>query len=120
MREAQFLKQNLEKWRLYDEEIKQPQISHKLADRFVEISDDLSYSKTFYPKSNTIKYLNGLTALFHQKVYKNKREKSTRIFSFWQFDLPCLFRYYHRKCTYSLIFFLIFCFIRAISAKYAE
>ena len=120
MREAQFLKQNVEKWKLYEAEIKLHKNSDKLADRFIELTDDLSYSKTFYPGSNTTKYLNGLASLFHQKIYKNKKEKSTRIISFWQFELPYLFRYYHRQFAYSLIFFLVFCFIGAISAKYDE
>ncbi|HKG67524.1 MAG TPA: stage II sporulation protein M, partial [Segetibacter sp.] len=120
MREAQFLKQNVEKWKLYEAEIKLHKNPDKLADRFIELTDDLSYSKTFYPGSNTTKYLNGLASLFHQKIYKNKKEKSTRIISFWQFELPYLFRYYHRQFAYSLIFFLVFCFIGAISAKYDE
>ncbi|HEX8677722.1 MAG TPA: stage II sporulation protein M, partial [Segetibacter sp.] len=120
MREAQFLKQNVEKWKLYEAEIKLHKNSDKLADRFIELTDDLSFSKTFYPGSNTTKYLNGLASLFHQKIYKNKKEKSTRIISFWQFELPYLFRYYHRQFAYSLIFFLVFCFIGAISAKYDE
>ena len=120
MREALFLKQNTEKWKLYESEIKLHVNADKLADRFVELTDDLSYSKTFYPKSNTTKYLNELTALFHQRIYKNKREKSSRILNFWQFELPYLFRYYHRQFAYSLIFFLVFCFIGAVSAKYDE
>lgn len=115
-----FLKQNTEKWKLYEHEIKLHVNADKLADRFIELTDDLSYSKTFYPKSETTKYLNGLTGLFHQKIYKNKRENSARIFSFWQFELPYLFRYYHRRFSYSLLFFLAFCFIGAVSAKYDE
>lgn len=120
MREAQFLKQNAEKWQIYEADMKLHKNTGELADRFVELTDDLSYSKTFYPRSNTTKYLNSLAALFHQKIYKNKKEKSARIWSFWQFELPYLFRHYHRQFTYSLIFFLVFCFIGAISAKYDE
>ncbi len=120
MREALFLKQNTEKWKLYENEIKLHINADKLADRFIGLTDDLAYSKTFYPDSNTTKYLNGLTALVHQKIYKNKREKSLRILSFWQFELPYLFRFYQRQFAYSLIFFLVFCFIGAISAKYDE
>ncbi len=120
MREAQFLKQNADKWKAYEEEIKQHEHPDKLADRFIELTDDLSYSKTFYPKSNTTKYLNGLASLFHLKIYKNKKEKSQRILNFWQFELPYLFRFYHRQFLYSLIFFLVFCFIGALSAKYDE
>jgi uncharacterized membrane protein SpoIIM required for sporulation len=120
MREAQFLKQNIDKWKLYENEIKLHENADKLADRFIELTDDLSYSKTFYPNSATTKYLNGLATLFHQNIYKNKKEKSARIWSFWQYELPYLFRYYHRQFAYSLIFFLVFCTIGAISAKYDE
>ena len=62
MREAQFLKQNAEKWQQFEDELTSTQNTDLLADRFVELTDDLAYSKTFYPKSNTSKYLNGLAA----------------------------------------------------------
>lgn len=120
MREAQFLKQNTDKWKQYEAEIKQGQKADLLADRFIELTDDLSYSKTFYPKSNTSKYLNGLTSLFHQSIYRNKKEKSSRIWNFWQYELPFLFRQYHKQFGWALIFFLVFCAIGALSAKYDQ
>lgn len=120
MREAQFLKQNIDKWKLYENEIKTHKNTDKLADRFIELTDSLSYSKTFYPKSNTTKYLNGLASLFHQKIYTNRKEKSSRIWNFWQFELPYLFGHYHRQFLYSVIFFSVFCFIGTISAKYDD
>src|SRR5215210_6476510 len=100
MREAQFLKQNADKWKLYEAEIRENENPDKLADRFIELTDDLAYSKTFYPSSNTTKYLNGLASLFHQKIYKNKKETSSRILSFWKFELPYLFRHYQRHLLY--------------------
>jgi uncharacterized membrane protein SpoIIM required for sporulation len=120
MREAQFLKQNADKWKLYEAEIKQHLHPDKMADRFIELTDDLSYSKTFYPNSNTTKYLNDLTGLFHLKIYKNKKEKSNRIWNFWQFELPYLFRFYHRQFLYSLLFFVVFSLVGALSAKYDD
>lgn len=120
MRETQFLKQNADKWKQYEAEIKQGQQPDLLADRFIELTDDLAYSKTFYPKSNTTKYLNGLTALFHQRIYRNKKEKSSRIWSFWQYELPFLFKQYHKQFGWALLFFLAFCGIGALSAKYDE
>jgi uncharacterized membrane protein SpoIIM required for sporulation len=120
MREAQFLKQNADKWKLYEREIKMHQHPDLLADRFIELTDDLSYSKTFYPGSATTKYLNGLASLFHQKIYKNKKEQSSRIFSFWQFELPYLFKTYHRQFLYAFLFFIVFCMMGALSAKYDE
>jgi len=116
MREALFIKQNSAKWKDYEGvPLKDPDI---LAERFVTITDDLAYAKTFYPKSKTTLYLNGLAAGFHQSIYKNKKEKSNRFLLFWQFELPLLFKKYHNQILYSFIFFMIFFFIGIFSAKY--
>jgi uncharacterized membrane protein SpoIIM required for sporulation len=120
MREAQFLKQNVEKWKQFEAEAHQQHNPDLLADHFIELTDDLSYSKTFYPNSNTSKYLNGLASLFHQKIYKNKKEKSERVWNFWQFELPYLFSKYQKQFRYALIFFLVFCAMGAMSAKYDD
>jgi uncharacterized membrane protein SpoIIM required for sporulation len=120
MREAQFLKQNAEKWKQYERDLQTQHNPDVFADRFIELTDDLSYSKTFYPKSNTTKYLNGIASQFHQKIYKNKKEKSSRIFSFWQYELPFLFKQYHRQLLYAFLFFIVFTLIGALSAKYDD
>lgn len=120
MREAQFLKQNAEKWKLYELELNTETSTDVTAGRFVELTDDLAYSRTFYPESNTTHYLNGLAARFHQKIYRNKKEKKGRIFWFWQYELPFLFKRYHRYFLYSFLFFLFFALVGAISAKYDD
>src|SRR5580704_15338121 len=120
MREAQFLKQNAEKWKHYEQDLQDQHDPDVFADRFIELTDDLAYSKTFYPASNTTKYLNGLASRFHQKIYRNKKEKSSRIWSFWQFELPYLFKEYHRQLLYAFLFFIAFCFLGVISAKYDD
>jgi uncharacterized membrane protein SpoIIM required for sporulation len=58
--------------------------------------------------------------LFHQSIYKNKKEKSARVWNFWQYELPYLFRAYHKQFAWALIFFLVFCAMGALSAKYDE
>ena len=120
MREAQFLKQNAEKWKQYETEVHHFDNPDTFADRFVELTDDLAYARTFYPKSNTSTYLNGVTTLFHQKIYRNKKEKSSRIWSFWQFELPYIFKQYQRQLLYAFLFFIVFCFLGALSAKYDD
>lgn len=120
MREALFLKQNAEKWKQYEASVSEHLSADELAKQFVELTDDLSYAKTFYPKSNTTSYLNGLAAKFHQTIYKNKKEKKGRIWWFWQFELPVLFKQYHRQFLYAFLFFTVFCLMGAISAKYDE
>jgi uncharacterized membrane protein SpoIIM required for sporulation len=116
MREALFVKQNSAKWQEYENAPTSD--PDELAERFVIISDDLAYAKTFYPKSKTTLYLNGLAAGFHQSIYKNKKEKTNRFVYFWQFELPLLFRKYHNQILYSFIFFIVFFFIGVLSAKY--
>jgi uncharacterized membrane protein SpoIIM required for sporulation len=116
MREALFVKQNTAKWKSYESATTRD--PDELAERFLNISDDLAYAKTFYPNSKTTLYLNGLAAGFHQSIYKNKKEKTNRIIFFWQFELPLLFRKYHRQLLYSFIFFISFFLIAFISCMY--
>jgi len=120
MREAQFLKQNAEKWKQYETELNTAVTTDTTASRFVELTDDLAYARTFYPKSNTEKYLNGLASRFHQKIYRNKKEKKGRIFWFWRYELPFLFKQYHREFLYSFLFFILFSLMGALSAKYDD
>ncbi|MEO6314831.1 MAG: stage II sporulation protein M [Chitinophagaceae bacterium] len=120
MREAQFLKQNAEKWKQYETELHHFDNPDTFADRFIELTDDLAYARTFYPKSNTAAYLNGVTSLFHQKIYRNKKEKKQRIASFWQYELPFIFKQYQRQLLYAFLFFIVFCFAGALSAKYDD
>ena len=68
MREAQFLNQNAEKWKQYEMILVSGSATDELASGFIELTDDLAYARTFYPKSNSVKYLNGLASRFHQKI----------------------------------------------------
>ncbi|UKT63773.1 stage II sporulation protein M [Pedobacter mucosus] len=118
MREALFVKQNSEKWNHYD----QMQLANpdELANRFIEITNDLSYAKTFYPQSKTTDYLNGLAAKLHQSVYKNKKEKSNRFIYFWKTELPIIFYQNRKQIFYAFAFFFISCLIGMLSAKYDD
>jgi len=116
MREPLFVKQNTQKWRDYENAPTND--PDELADRFIEITDDLAYAKTFYPKSNTTAYLNGLAAGIHQSIYKNRTEKSNRFIAFWKYELPMLFKTYQNQLRYSLIFFMVFALMGWLSAKY--
>ena len=116
MREALFIKQNTQRWKDYENQ--RASGPDELAESFISITDDLAYAKTFYPKSNTTKYLNGLAASFHQSIYKNKREKTNRFISFWQYELPLVFYKHRRQLLYSFIFFIVFSLMGWLSAKY--
>jgi hypothetical protein len=115
MREVLFVKQNSTKWRQYEALAStDPDV---LAERFITITDDLAYAKTFYPDSGTTKYLNGLASKFHQSIYKNKKENTNRFIKYWQFELPMLFRTYNKQLLYAFLFFTVFCLMGALSAS---
>lgn len=115
MREAAFVKQNKDKWATFENALnnKEQIQPDKLSDLYIEITDHLSYAKTFYQGSNTQIYLNSLASIAHQKIYKTKRESKSRIYSFWKTEFPTMF-YHHRREL--LIAFLVFTFFVAVGA----
>jgi uncharacterized membrane protein SpoIIM required for sporulation len=118
MREAAFVKQNKEKWALFETLLAQKGGTNPdhLADLFVQITDDLSFARTFYPDSKTTKYLNTIAASTHQQIYRNKKEKRSRIVYFWQYELPMLFRQSHNMLLLSLCIFVLSAAIGVVSA----
>lgn len=115
MREAAFVKQNKDKWATFENALSnQTQIAPDvLSDLYIEITDHLSYAKTFYTGSNTEYYLNSLAAQAHQQIYKTKREPKNRILSFWKTEFPSMFYQHQREL---LIAFLVFSFFTAVGA----
>lgn len=116
MREAMFIKKNVEKWNKYQHQA--PANADETADRFITLIDDLSYAKTFYPKSKVTKWLNGLAATIYQTIYQNKKEKYSRLIEFWKYELPLLFKKYHRILLFAFLVFAIFTAIGAFSQKH--
>ena len=118
MREAMFIKKNADKWKEYQHA--QTDNPDETAERFVTLIDDLSYAKTFYPKSKVTRWINGIAAGIYQSIYQNRKEKYSRIFQFWKFELPLLFKRYHRIFLFTTIIFLLFIAIGVFSSIYNE
>ncbi len=115
MREAAFVRQNKGKWATFENALsnKTALAPDKLSDLYIEITDHLSYAKTFYGGSNTEFYLNALASQAHQKIYKSKREPKNRILEFWKTEFPVMFYHHQREL---LIAFLVFSFFTAVGA----
>ena len=119
MKEVQFIKNNSERWReveLFLSKKTSFQDPDRLAELFIQLTDDLSYSKTFYQDSKTTQYLNSLTSKIHQSVYKNKKEKGSRIISFWKYELPEIFFLRRKELLISFIVFFVAIVIGIISS----
>ena len=119
MREASFVKKNKKKWVLFENVLqKKKYISpDKLSDLYIEITDDLSYSKTFYPDSNTTIYLNNLASTAHHKIYKTKKESKNRLINFFKINFPLEFLNYHKQLLIAFGVFLLFTVVGAYSAS---
>lgn len=118
MKEAVFVRQNIDKWKEFEDSLSSNKNIEpdKLADLFIQITDDLSFARTQYPKSDTTIYLNQVASKIHGEIYKNKREDKNRFITFWKYELPQLFYSAHKQLLYAFIIFTVAALIGCVSA----
>ncbi len=118
MREPAFVKQNADKWKRFEELLdkKAQTTPDERAELFVQVTNDLSYAKTFYPDSQITRYLNALALRSHQSIYVNKREDSNRVLLFWKYELPYLFYNSRWHLLYAFLFFSLSVIIGVVSS----
>lgn len=89
MRETKFIEQNQDKWSELEEMLRQNRRDpERLNDLFVQITDDLSYARTYYPNRSVRLYLNGLAQRIFHNIYRGKRFPARRFRLFWTDELP--------------------------------
>ncbi len=119
MKESQFIKQSEKKWKNFEEDLKldrkNPERTSKL---FIQITDDLSYARTFYPNRMVRKYLDGVSQLLLGKIYKNQRTPWSSFISFWTETLPLEVYRARRTFTISFLIFLVSMGIGMLSSYY--
>lgn len=122
MREASFLAKNEKKWRKVETILDKRMNMHpdESIDLFQELTDDLSYSRTNYPKSVATKYLNLLTVGIYQRINKRKVEKWNRILIFWREDVPLAVAQKRWSLLYAFLFFILSMAIGIVSTHFDE
>ena len=80
----------------------------EMAADFTQLVDDLAYAKTFYPSSKVTSYINARASGIYLAIYKNRKEESNRLVTFWKYDLPLTIKKHHGVLLFSLIVFIIF------------
>ncbi|MFZ6051992.1 stage II sporulation protein M [Halocola ammonii] len=89
MRETDFIKQNKNKWIEFEHALKDNKTDpEKLNRLFIETTDDLSYSRTYYSNRSVRVYLNGIAQRVFQLIYRTKSNRAGRFKAFWMKDLP--------------------------------
>lgn len=118
MREAAFVRQNREKWTRFENALQNNNLTSpkELSELYLEVTDHLSYAQTFYPQSQTLLYLNSLASKAHQKIYKTKRESSTRLITFFTCEFPKEFYRYQKQLLLAFLIFSLFTIIGSFSA----
>ncbi|NBL65339.1 stage II sporulation protein M [Flavobacterium sp. NST-5] len=120
MREVAFIKQNKEKWLEFEQAIfgKIQKNPDELASLYIHLVNDLSFAKTYYPKSKTVVYLNYLASQIYQKIYKTKRTERNKFVDFFALEVPLLVYQYRRYLLYAFSIFFLFVGIGVLSGKY--
>lgn len=109
MKEAIFIRQNKEKWRMVER--RTFDFSNTGPDELVEayttVTADLAYAQTHYPNSRVTTYLNNLAVMLHGELYHHKRERWRRLLTFWTHEVPLAVYGGRKELRLSLIIFLV-------------
>lgn len=121
MREPAFVQRNKEKWRRLEQVLAhrdQGLSADESSALYIELTDDLSYARTFYPAAEVTKYLNELAVGMHQHIHKNQKTSSGRFVTFWMTELPLLMAATRKQLLIAAAVFFTACAIGALSAHY--
>jgi uncharacterized membrane protein SpoIIM required for sporulation len=106
LREALFIKKNKDRWLKIQ---KQPSENpDEMAADFTQLVDDLAYAKTFYPSGQVTHFINSQASKIYLSIYKNRKEESNRLVTFWKYDLPLTIRKHHKVVLFCFLYFLVF------------
>ena len=117
MKEVSFIKRNIDKWKAMEDTVDEaynvsPDV---LADAYQELTADLAFSQTHFPDARITVYLNNLASALHNKIYRNKREKRSRIITFWTREVPLTMWEARRLLLASFLVFVVSVVIGALS-----
>ncbi|MFB6257217.1 MAG: stage II sporulation protein M [Flavobacteriales bacterium] len=119
MKEASFLAQNADKWKGFEKDLSGSYLDPgRLAHIYDDLSDDLAYSRTFFPGGRSERYLNAMLARVHYRIYRNKKESGSRIIRFWVRELPEVLARSQKELFLSLLVFGVAVLIGILSQLY--
>lgn len=90
MKELIFIRDNIDRWE-YIEHMTghlQQASPDDIAEAYTAVTADLAFAYTHYPSSRVTLYLNNLASTLHNGIYANKRERLSRLVTFWTREVP--------------------------------
>lgn len=120
MKEIIFIRNNIDKWQRT--ETMAGRLSElspdDIADAYMDITADLAFAYTHYPKSRVALYLNNLASVLHNAIYRGKREKWSRVLTFWTREVPLVMYDARRLLSVSLLVFLASVLVGVVSQHF--
>ena len=117
MRETHFIKQNKDKWARFERNLGKGDANpDELSDLFIEITDDLSYSRTFYPNRSVRVYLNNIAQKVFYSVYKNRKGRLFKVVGFWRDTVPQIIYESRRSFLFAFLIFIASALVGAFSS----
>lgn len=106
MKETRFIEQNKEKWTEFEHLLKSKSKNpEKLSSLYVQITEDLSYAKTYYPNRLVKAYLNGLSQKLFLSLYKTRKQPLQKLRFFFAEEMPFIM---HQSRWQVFIAFFVF------------
>lgn len=117
MKEILFIRNNIDKWRSVEELIDNVnfEMPDRLAEAYTDLTADLAFAQTHYPHSRITIYLNNLSSSLHNELYRNKREKWSRVLTFWIQEVPDVMWKERRLLLISFLIFMVSVLIGVLS-----
>lgn len=117
MKEVQFIRRNIERWKDTEAVIETAggQSPDKLADVYIELTGDLAFAQTHFPNSRITVYLNNLASALHNEIYRYKREKWSRVLTFWTQEVPDIMWKERKLLLASFLIFILSVLVGIVS-----
>lgn len=118
MRETHFIQQNKGKWDEFEEKFENETDPEKASNLFIQITDDLSYARTYYPNRSVKIYLNNIAQKVFQSIYKNKVRRRQKFKLFWSDELPQKMYESRKQLLFTTVLFTVAFFIGVFSSMH--
>lgn len=108
VKETSFIQQNKKKWARFEKlSGNKNNDPDEVSELFTEITEDLSYARTFYPRRSVRVYLNQLAQGVFTSLYKQRKQPIGSFAKFWTETVPLeMYRARYLLLT-SFLFFLL-------------
>ncbi len=117
VKEILFIRQNIKEWQHIEAMTSRLDIEtpDDISAAYIRVTSDLAFAQTHYPSSRITQYLNNLSAVLHNAIYRNKRENRRRIITFWTQEVPLVMYGARRLLLLSAVIFLLSALVGVVS-----